>query len=443
MAKISTYPVDGLISTDDFIIGSDAENVNITKNFTVGGILSLSDLQMVLDNGNTATSNIVLTGNVSATNVAASAAVSAATGNVTTVNSTTVNATNANVSGSLNTDELEVTGRLYDGTASEGTNGQFLKSTASGILWSNLPVDTLNAVLTAGNTTALNIVSTGDISADTLQAGTGLTTAKIELSGLFYDQSSSVGTSGQVLTSSGTGVLWDDLPAVVTPTLNQVLTSGNTTALNIVSTGDVDANSVNVTDAAVTGTLTLDGTIDADGSEGTVGQYLRSAGAGQPVTWATLPSQQIAGWNRFDDDQYTSVSPLEVFEGTPVVLPNDGVKFSDSYGSAVFYNPAASEILAINEDDTYIITVTFKAASSNAANSYMDLSMSGPAGYDRISETLTFPKGNNVPHNFHRVYQYYADADFITNGAQLEIEVVGATVEVYDIIYFIQRVQIA
>ncbi len=443
MAKISTYPVDGLISTDDFIIGSDAENVNITKNFTVGGILSLSDLQMVLDNGNTATSNIVLTGNVSATNVAASAAVSAATGNVTTVNSTTVNATNANVSGSLNTDELEVTGRLYDGTASEGTNGQFLKSTASGILWSNLPVDTLNAVLTAGNTTALNIVSTGDISADTLQAGTGLTTAKIELSGLFYDQSSSVGTSGQVLTSSGTGVLWDDLPAVVTPTLNQVLTSGNTTALNIVSTGDVDANSVNVTDAAVTGTLTLDGTIDADGSEGTVGQYLRSAGAGQPVTWATLPSQQIAGWNRFDDDQYTSVSPLEVFEGTPVVLPNDGVKFSDSYGSAVFYNPAASEILAINEDDTYIITVTFKAASSNAANSYMDLSMSGPAGYDRISETLTFPKGNNVPHNFHKVYQYYADADFITNGAQLEIEVVGATVEVYDIIYFIQRVQIA
>ena len=288
MARISTYPVDGIISTDDFVIGSDAENVNITRNFTVGGILSLADLQAVLDNGNTATSNIVLTGNVSATNVAASAAVSAVTGNITTVNATAVNA-----SSSMNTDELEVTGRLYDGTASEGTNGQFLKSTASGILW------------------------------------------------------------------------------------------------------------------------------------------------------ATLPPPQIAGWNRFDDDQYTSVSPLEVLEGAPVVLPNDGVKFSDSYGSAVFYNPAASEILAINEDDTYIITVMFKAVSSNAANSYMDLSMSGPAGYDRVSETLTFPKGNGVPHNFHRGYQYYADADFITNGAQLEIEVVGGTVEVYDIIYFIQRVQIA
>lgn len=435
MAKISTYPVDGLISTDDFIIGSDAENVNITKNFTVGGILSLSDLQMVLDNGNTATSNIVLTGNVSATNVAASAAVSALTGNITTVN-----ATNANVSGSLNTDELEVTGRLYDGTASEGTNGQFLKSTASGIQWATLPVDTLNAVLTAGNTTALNIVSTGDISAGTINVGSNLVTPKIDLSGMFYDQSSSVGTSGQVLTSNGTGVLWAN---ETVQDLTSVLTAGNTTALNIVSTGDVDANSVNVTDAAVAGTLTLDGTIEADGSEGTVGQYLRSAGAGQPVTWATLPSQQIAGWNRFDDNQYTSASPLEVFEGTPVVLPNDGIRFNASYGSDVFYNPAASEILAINENDTYIITVTFKATSSNAANSYMDISMSGSAGYDRISETLTFPKGNGAPHNFHRVYQYYADADFITNGAQLEVEVVGATVEIYDIIYFIQRVQIA
>ena len=98
MAKISTYPVDGLISTDDIIIGSDAENVNLTKNFTVGGILSLADLQWVLNNGNTATSNMVLVGNVSATNVTASAAVSAVTGNITTVNSTTVNATNASVS---------------------------------------------------------------------------------------------------------------------------------------------------------------------------------------------------------------------------------------------------------------------------------------------------------------------------------------------------------
>lgn len=438
MAKISTYPVDGLISTDDIVIGSDAENVNITKNFTVGGILSLANLQTVLDNGNSATSNMTLVGNVSATNVAASAAVSAVTGNITTVN-----ATNVSVGNSLNTDELEVAGRLYDGTASEGTNGQFLKSTASGILWATLPVDTLNAVLTAGNTTALNIVSTGSISADTINVGSNLVTPKIDLSGVFYDQSSSVGNPGQVLTSNGTGVLWDDLPAVVTPTLNQVLTSGNTTSLNIVSTGDVNANSVNVTDAAVTGTLTLDGTIEADGSEGTVGQYLRSAGAGQPVTWATLPSQQIAGWNRFDDNQYTSISPLLILGGATETLTNDGVKFNASYGSDVFYNPATSKLLAINVNDTYMVTVTFIASASNASAGHLDISMTGPIGYERISDTLTFAKGNGVPQNFHKVYQYYADSDFVSNGAQFELTAVDTDVEVYDIIYFIQRVQIA
>lgn len=443
MAKISTYPVDGLISTDDFIIGSDAENVNITKNFTVGGILSLANLQMVLNNGNSATSNMTLVGNVSATNVAASAAVSAVTGNITTVN-----ATNVSVGNSLNTVDFEVSGRFYDGTASEGNNGQYLKSTGTSTQWSNLPVDTLNAVLTAGNTTALNIVSTGSISAGTINVGSSLVTPKIDLSGMFYDQSSSVGNPGQVLTSNGTGVLWDDIPAAVTPNLNQVLTSGNTTTLNIVSTGDISAdvitaNAFDADDYTVNSQLSITGTIEANNSIGTAGQYLASQGGAGSVQWATLPSQQIAGWNRFDDNQYTSLSPLLILGGATETLTNDGVKFSSSYGSDVFYNPATSKLLGINVNDTYMVTVTFIASASNASTGHLDLSMTGPIGYERISDTLTFAKGNSTPQNFHKVYQYYADSDFVTNGAKFELTAVDTDVEVYDIIYFIQRVQIA
>lgn len=441
MAKISTYPVDGLISTDDFIIGSDAENVNITKNFTVGGILSLANLQTVLNNGNTATQSITLVGNVAATNVSATTLLSAPTGNITNVN-----ATNVNSSGQVSANDVEIAGLLYDAAASEGNNGEFLKSTGTGIMWSSLPVaatPTLTQVLTSGNTTALNIVSTGDVSADTVQAGTSMTTLDININGVLNDAATSPGTNGQVLTSTGVAVRWDDLPAAVTPTLNQVLTAGNTTALNIVSTGDVDANSVNVTDAAVTGVLTVDGTIEANGSEGTAGQYLKSAGAGQPVEWATLPSQVIAGWNRFDDGQYIDVSPLTINDGQTVTLTNDGVKFQAAYGTDVFYNDATSTVLAINQDDTYMITVTFKAAASNASSGHMDISMTGPAGYDRIAETLSFAKGNSVPQNFHLVYQYYADADFVANGAQFELTADGTTIDVWDIIYFIQRVQVA
>lgn len=40
MAKISTYAPDSLISVDDKLIGTDAENSNITKNFLVGDLLT-------------------------------------------------------------------------------------------------------------------------------------------------------------------------------------------------------------------------------------------------------------------------------------------------------------------------------------------------------------------------------------------------------------------
>jgi hypothetical protein len=39
MAKISTYSTDALISTDDKLIGTDAESSNATKNFLVGDLL--------------------------------------------------------------------------------------------------------------------------------------------------------------------------------------------------------------------------------------------------------------------------------------------------------------------------------------------------------------------------------------------------------------------
>jgi hypothetical protein len=38
MAKISTYPNDGNVSINDKLIGTDYENSNITKNFTVGSL---------------------------------------------------------------------------------------------------------------------------------------------------------------------------------------------------------------------------------------------------------------------------------------------------------------------------------------------------------------------------------------------------------------------
>jgi plastocyanin len=42
MAKISTYATDSNITTSDMLIGTDNENSNATKNFTVGGLIGLA-----------------------------------------------------------------------------------------------------------------------------------------------------------------------------------------------------------------------------------------------------------------------------------------------------------------------------------------------------------------------------------------------------------------
>lgn len=41
MSNISSYAVDGSVSYNDKLIGTDAEDSNKTKNFTIGSILSM------------------------------------------------------------------------------------------------------------------------------------------------------------------------------------------------------------------------------------------------------------------------------------------------------------------------------------------------------------------------------------------------------------------
>jgi hypothetical protein len=41
MAKISTYSTDATLSYTDKLIGTDSQDSNITKNYTIGSILSM------------------------------------------------------------------------------------------------------------------------------------------------------------------------------------------------------------------------------------------------------------------------------------------------------------------------------------------------------------------------------------------------------------------
>ena len=123
MAKISTYPIDSSVSLADYVIGTDAEDSNITKNYTIGSLIALAaqniDLGEVLAAGNTATNNITLTGDITCTN-------------------------------------FQATGTISDSSSSWGTAGQLLSSTATGTQWINPSTGLyINAYITSSAVTTI------------------------------------------------------------------------------------------------------------------------------------------------------------------------------------------------------------------------------------------------------------------------------------------------
>ena len=149
------------------------------------------------------------------------------------------------------------------------------------------------------------------------------------------------------------------------------------------------------------------------------------------------------GWTRYDDGQYTLASKLSLTLDTEIVLPNNGANIYRSYEGIDYYNPSTLKVLGDNANDVYIATVVFKASSSNANQCFLRVQLDSVNGtpYERVGVDLSFPKGNDEMHEFHEVFQYYITPDFVSNGSQWKITAHGASAEVWDIIYFIQKTQ--
>jgi hypothetical protein len=163
MSRISTYPIDTVVDTADLLIGTDSEDQNITKNYTIASIISLAessiDLAEVLAVGNTATNNINLTGIMTATTVNGTngtiGVFSSTTGTIvtlgsTTGNITTVNSTNIVNSALVSTANLTATAGItnnllyIDSAGSSGTANQVLLSTGTATSWGNQVTSTWN-----------------------------------------------------------------------------------------------------------------------------------------------------------------------------------------------------------------------------------------------------------------------------------------------------------
>ena len=149
------------------------------------------------------------------------------------------------------------------------------------------------------------------------------------------------------------------------------------------------------------------------------------------------------GWARYDDTQYTSASPYSITGETPFTVSNNAgnVINSEIHSAVAFYNDSTQKIQAEGENDVYILTFAFKAKIENA-NGFLDVYLEGGGAtpYDRVHQTVAFPKGNNVEHTFAINLVYYADSDVVTNGLSLKVES-SHDGEIYDVIYFIQCTQ--
>ena len=157
----------------------------------------------------------------------------------------------------------------------------------------------LQNVLNTGNTAVQNINLTGNITVNGTVQPTTITATN------------GIGTAGQVLSSTGTGLQWINAGSAACCSLDETLTVGNTSGQNIVlNSGQFQANGVGggvaistsatLTNSGVstfTGNVNINSTdlifnstgqISAGGTTGTSGQWLISTGTG--LAWSsTIP----------------------------------------------------------------------------------------------------------------------------------------------------------
>jgi hypothetical protein len=246
------------------LIGSEVGDGNATKNFTIASIIGLANLGGFVPYTG-ATGNVDL-GLYSLT--ADSATIS---------DGLTVLSGLAEFNGPIQAiGSLTLDSQLIDGLGNPGTSGQLLSTNGSEIIWTTYG---LQEVLDAGDTAnnvAIVLSGTSSITAPTIESSDALI-----VGGTLEDVNSSVGTAGQLLSSTVIGTEWK------TYGLQEVLDAGNTATEDINLTGTIDANTVTAGQV-----LNVEGELkDSTGSNGSANQLLSSNGT--LTQWKTYGLQEV------------------------------------------------------------------------------------------------------------------------------------------------------
>lgn len=148
------------------------------------------------------------------------------------------------------------------------------------------------------------------------------------------------------------------------------------------------------------------------------------------------------GWARYDDTFWTSTNKLVLPQDASIILNNNAGNVVLSDDSIKYYDKDSYKILGDAENELYMATVVFKFSALNANQTFIRLQLEGGNGttYERLGSDIPFPKGNDATHEYHQVFQYYVDADFVANGSKWVVKSTGGVSELWDIIFFISKI---
>lgn len=146
------------------------------------------------------------------------------------------------------------------------------------------------------------------------------------------------------------------------------------------------------------------------------------------------------GYARYDGTiSFSNDTEVTISDGVSVTLM-DTISNTLTYNSVNPYSSNKFNFASNNE--LYMLSVVFKASAANTNSTHIELNfdVSGNTDYTRLSKSIMFYKGNDEVDNFHEVFQFYTDADLVSDGMSLNINPVGGSIKYGDVIYFIQRV---
>ncbi len=263
MAKISTYVTDSNITGGDMLIGTDVDNSNATKNFTVSSLIAYA-----------ATNNLVpYTG---------------ATGNVNLGSNSLIVGNDVTVGDDVTiAGDLSVTGPTVLGSTLSVGFGATLLGGTLGVSGVTTLSNDLNVTGISTLNNDLNVTGTTNLSDTNINGD-------IDFNGLFLIAGSE-GAAGDVLTSLGAG----NPPQWTNPFSGYVPYLGATSSLNL-GANDITAFGVNTT-----------GPLSCNGNAGTINQILVSQGVGTFPAWQTAPYTYV---------EYASFYSTQ----TQQMVPSDG-----------------------------------------------------------------------------------------------------------------------